>query len=186
MNDLKRGTLFMLEGAVFQVLETAHSHIGRGGSSLTARIRNLVTGQVLSRTFKQSDAFEEADIEKKPIMFLYRHRGEYVFCDPRDRAKRFSLSEEVLGGTTQWLKPNTEVTAVILENTVISIILPIKMDLKVTEAPPGLRGDTAQGGNKLVTLETGARVNAPLFINQDDVIRVNTETGEYAERVTKA
>lgn len=176
----------MLDGAVFQVLETSHSHVGRGGSSLTARIRNLVTGQVLSRTFKQADLLQEADIEKKPILFLYTHRDEFVFCDPKDRAKRFSLAEEVLGDTKDWLKPNTEVTAVTLEEKVLSILLPIKMDLKVVEAPPGIRGDTAQGGTKPVTLETGAVVQAPLFINQDDVVRVNTETGTYVERVIKA
>lgn len=186
MNDLKRGTLCMLDGAVFQVLETSHSHVGRGGSSLTAKIRNLVTGQVLMRTFKQSDALEEADIEKRPILFLYAHRGEFVFCDPKDRAKRFTLAEEVLGDGSKWLKPKTEVTAVVLDEAVISVILPIKMDLKVIEAPPGLRGDTAQGGTKPVTLESGAVVNAPLFINTDDVVRVNTETGEYVERVAKA
>ena len=190
MNDLKRGTLFMLEGAPFEVLEIAHTHMGRGGSSTNARIRNCITGQVLSRTFKQADSFEEADIEKKPILFLYSHRGEFVFCDPKDKSKRFPLSEEVIGEKKNWLKPNTEITAVILsdedEERVISIILPIKMDLKVVEAPPGIKGDTAQGGTKPVVLETGATVAAPLFINQDDIIRVNTETGTYAERVTKA
>jgi len=186
MNNLKRGTLFMQGGAPFEVLETSHSHIGRGGSSTTARIRNCVTGQVLSRTFKQADTFEEADIEKKPIMFLYSHRGEYVFSEAGDRAKRFQLDAGVLGDKTKWLKPNTEVTAVFLEDKIISIILPIKIDLKVTEAPPGLRGDTVQGGTKPVTLETGAVISAPLFINQDDVVRVNTETGEYVERATKA
>lgn len=194
MNDLKRGTLFMLEGAPFEVLEISHSHMGRGGSSTNAKVRNCVSGQVLSRTFKQADSFEEADIEKKSILFLYSHRGEYVFSDINDRAKRFPLGEEVIGDKKEWLKPNTEVTAVFLEDgkqsspqaKVISIILPIKIDLKVTEAPPGIKGDTAQGGTKPVVLETGATVGAPLFINQDDVIRVNTETGTYVERVTKA
>jgi elongation factor P len=144
---------------------------------------------VLSRTFKQADSFEEADIEKRPVLFLYGHRGEYMFCDIKDRSKRFPISADVLGDKTEWLKPNTEITAVVLndesEEKVISIILPIKMDLKVTEAPPGLKGDTAQGGTKPVVLETGATVAAPLFINSGDIIRVNTETGEYAERVQK-
>lgn len=186
MNDLKRGTLIILEESPFEVLEISHSHIGRGGSNTTARIRNCINGQVLTRTFKQADSFQEADIEKKPVTFLYSHRGEYVFSDPKDKAKRFPIGEEVLGEKTKWLKPNTEITAVYLEDKVISIILPVKMDLKVVEAPPGLRGDTAQGGNKPVVLETGATVQAPLFINQDDIIRVNTEREEYVERVAKA
>lgn len=185
MNDLKRGTLFMLDGTPFEVLEISHSHIGRGGSNTTARIRNAVTGQVLTKTFKQSDSFKEADIEKRPILFLYSHRGEFVFSDIKDRAKRMSLKEGVVGEKAKWLKPNTELVAVWLEEKIISFILPVKMDLKVTEAPPGIRGDTAQGGAKPVTLETGAIVQAPLFINAGDIVRVNTESGEYTERVQK-
>ncbi len=186
MNDLKRGTLFILDGAPFEVLETSHSHVGRGGSSTTARVRNCKTGQVFTRTFKQSDSFPEAEIEKKPVLFLYAHRDEYVFCDPKDKSKRFTIKKEIIGDKKDWLKPNTEITAMGLDDEIISIILPIKMDLKVVEAPPGLRGDTAQGGTKPVTLETGAVISAPLFINQDDVVRVNTEIGEYVERVSKA
>src|SRR3989344_2157075 len=94
MNDLERGTLFMLDGVPFEVLETSHSHIGRGGSNTTARIRNCVNGQVLTKTFKQSDSFREAEIERKPILFLYSHRSEYFFCDPKDRSKRFTIKEE--------------------------------------------------------------------------------------------
>ena len=191
MNDLSRGTLFILDGAPFEVLEISHSHIGRGGSNTTARVRNAKTGQVYTRTFKQSDTFEEADIEKRLISFLYSHRNEYIFIDPKDRSKRFPIS---LGDKTMWLKPDMELTGVFLSDSstgspqaeIISIILPIKLDLKVTEAPPGLRGDTAQGGTKLATLETGAKVSVPLFINQDDVVRINTESGEYTERVIKA
>ncbi len=186
MNDLKRGTLIILDGAPFEVLEISHSHIGRGGSNTTARIRNCVNGQVLTKTFKQADVFTEADIEKRPILFLYHHRGEYVFCDTKDRTKRFSIPAEAIGEKAQWLKPNTEVTTVELKEKPISIVLPIKMDFRVTGSPPGIRGDTAQGGTKQVTLETGAKVSAPFFVNQDDVIRVNTERGEYVERVTKA
>ncbi|OHA11668.1 MAG: hypothetical protein A3H71_02760 [Candidatus Sungbacteria bacterium RIFCSPLOWO2_02_FULL_48_13b] len=194
MNDLSRGTLFILDGAPFEVLEISHSHIGRGGSNTTARVRNAKTGQVYTRTFKQSDTFAEADIEKRPISFLYSHRNEYIFIDPKDRSKRFPISLEILGDKTMWLKPDMELTGVFLSDSstgspqaeIISIILPIKLDLKVTEAPPGLRGDTAQGGTKLATLETGAKVSVPLFINQDDVVRINTESGEYTERVIKA
>lgn len=186
MNDLKRGTLVILDGVPFEVLEISHSHIGRGGSNATARVRNCVTGQVLTKTFKQADMFKEADIEKKPVVFLYRHRDEHTFCAPKDRAKRFTIPAETIGDKARWLKPNIEVTAVTLDGKVISIALPIKIDFKVIEAPPGIRGDTAQGGTKLATLETGAKVAVPLFVNQDDIVRVNTERGEYVERMEKA
>lgn len=186
INDLKPGSLVLIDGAPYQVMEVAHQHIGRGGSSIQTKIRHLKTGQVLSRNFKPADMFEEADIEKRSVKFIYHHRGEYMFQDPKDAKNRFPLSEDIIGDNAQWLKPNTELTIVFLEEEPLTIILPIKMDFKVTEAPPGLQGDRSSGGTKAVTLENGTVVQVPLFINEDDIIRINTETGEYAERVEKA
>ena len=176
----------MIEGAPYEVLEIAHQHIGRGGSSAQTKIRNVKTGQVLSRNFKPSDQFEEADIEKRKITYLYGHRGSFVFVEGKNQKNRFTLAEEKLGDKIKWLKPNIEVEAMFLSDEIIGIKLPIKIDYKVKEAPPGLKGDTAQGGSKTVVLETGAEVLAPLFINENDVVRINTETGEYVERVSKA
>ena len=195
INDLKNGSLVMIEGAPYEVLEIAHQHIGRGGSSAQTKIRNVKTGQVLSRNFKPSDQFEEADIEKRKITYLYGHRGSFVFVEGQNQKNRFTLAEEKLGDKIKWLKPNIEVEAMFLgakstndhpSEEIIGIKLPIKIDYKVKEAPPGVRGDTAQGGSKTVVLETGAEVLVPLFINEDDIVRINTETGEYVERVSKA
>lgn len=168
------------------MLEVAHQHIGRGGSSIQTKIRNLKTGQVYSRNYKPADTFEEAAIEKRPIKFLYHHRGEFVFHDPKNVKNRFILSEEIIGANKKWLKPNMELTVLFLDETPINIQLPIKMDFEVAESPPGIQGDRSQGGTKSITTETGAIVQAPLFINEGDIIRVNTETGEYVERVEKA
>jgi len=186
INDLKPGSLILIEKTPYQVLEVSHLHMGRGGSSVQTKIRNLRTGQVFNRNFKPADSFEEADIVKRPLKFIYSHRGEFVFQDPQDAKKRFPLPAEIIGENKKWLKSNLELTALFLDDKPISIQLPIKMDFKVVESPPGLQGDRSQAGTKTATLETGAVIQVPLFINEGDVIRVNTETGEYVERVGKA
>ena len=135
--------------------------------------------------FQQSDLFEEADIEKQDVKFLYNHRDEYWFSDIKDPSIRFQLGQDILGNISHFLKAGTEVHAILFNGKIINVILPIKMDFKVTQAPPAIRGDTAQGGVKQVTLETGAIVNTPLFINEGDIVRINTQSGEYVERVTK-
>jgi len=168
------------------VLEVAHQHIGRGGSSVQTKLKNLSSGQVLSRNFKPSDSFQEADIEKKKLMFLYSHRHNHVFIDPADPKNRMTIPEDIAGTIIKWLKPNTECEAVFLEEKVISLSPPIKVELKVTEAPPGVKGDRSQAGTKSVKLETGTEINVPLFINEGDVVRINTVLGEYTERVEKA
>ena len=131
-------------------------------------------------------------------MFLYAHRGDFVFSEkgaqknpaPESEARaqdarRFTLKGEQVGEIEKWLKPNTEVEALFLNGILLTISVPIKMDFKVIEAPPGLRGNTAEGGTKIVAIETGAKISVPLFINEDDIIRVNTQSGEYVERAEK-
>ncbi len=186
INDLKNKMIVLIDGAPHQVLAAKHLHMGRGGSSLQTKIRNLATGQVFSRNFKPADTFEEADVEKRELVHLYRHRGEFVFAAPAKPRERYTLPRAALGQAVEWLKPDTPVVALFLHEKLLTITLPIKMDLTVTEAAPGLRGDTVSGATKTVIVETGAKVHTPLFIHEGDIIRVNTETGEYAERVSKA
>lgn len=186
INDLEPGSLIIIEGAPFQILEVAHQHIGRGGSSIQTKIRHLKTGQVLSRNFKPADTFPEADVEKKPLKFLYHHRDDFKFIEPTKPQNRMPVTKETLGDAVKWLKPNMELTGIFFNGELMSFILPIKMDFEVAEAPPGLQGDRSSAGSKIVTLETGATVQVPLFINTGDIIRINTTTGEYAERVKKA
>lgn len=150
-----------------------------------AKIRNLITGKVVPKTLHQSDAFQEAEIEKKDAVFVYEHRGAFVFYEPDDKNKRFELSEETLGEQAKFLKPNITITRLVFKDMVINIALPIKIDYKVKEAPPNFKGDTATGGNKLVTLENEMEITVPMFINEGDTIRINTQTGAYSERVEK-
>jgi elongation factor P len=183
--ELTKGTLFVYEGDPYEVVEANFVRMQQRKAVVQTRIRNLVSGKMLDRTWQASDSFEEAEVERKYANFLYASRGEYWFHAKGDPKARFSLSEGQIGETAKFLKPNTELETWIFNDKVIKVKMPIKMDFKVVEAPPSLKGNTAQGGNKVVTIEGGAKVNVPLFINQDEIIRINTETGEYVERVNK-
>lgn len=185
VNELKSKTFFIYEGQPYVVLETHHLKMQQRRPTVQVKMRNLINGKILERNFAQSDVFEEADVERQKVKYLYNHRDQYWFCQENDPSKRFELKTEILGDSVKFLKPNTVLEAILFEDKVINVELPIKMDFKVIEAPPAVRGDTAQGGVKQVKLETGAMVNVPLFINQDDIIRINTETGEYTERAEK-
>lgn len=176
----------IFEGQPFEVVGYAHSHVGRGGAVVQVKIRNLITGNVFDRSFKPSDKFEEAEITKRKALFLYNHRGQYVFQNPEKHQERSTLDENLLGAAVSFLKPKLEVELWEFEGKLIKVKTPIKVDLEVTEAPPGERGNTAQGGSKKVMVETGYQLNVPFFIATGDIIRINTETKEYVERVAKA
>lgn len=147
------------------------------------KLRNLVTGRVTERSFHVSEKVEEAEIDKKPVKYLYTNRGEFWFCEEKDPSKRFKLEETIIGPGAKFLKPNILLDVMLFGEKIIGVKLPIKMDLKVTEAHPAVRGNTAQGASKMVKLETGTEISVPMFIKEGDVVRVNTETGEYADRV---
>ncbi len=186
VNELKPKTFFIYENQPYVVLETHHLKMQQRRPVVQTRMRNLINGKILDRNFAQSDVFEEADIERRKVKFLYNHREQYWFSYEKEPSKRFLLTEELIGEATKFLKANTILDAIEYNSEIINIELPVKMDFKVIEAPPAVRGDTAQGGVKQVKIETGASVNVPLFINQDDIIRINTETGEYTERIEKS
>ena len=185
-SDLKKGVLFLKDGEPWEVLESNFLRMQQRRPVMQARIRNLISGKTTDTSFAQSDSFEEAVIDRRSVKFLFEHRGQYTFTEAKNPKDRFILDNTIIGEKAKWLKPNTEIIAFFFNDKIISFLLPVKMDLKVTEAPPGIIGDRAQGGNKAVVVETGATVNTPLFINTGDIIRVNTETGEYTERVEKA
>jgi elongation factor P len=149
------------------------------------KLRHLITGKVTEQAFHVSEKVEEADLSTKNVKFLYQNRGEWWFCAESNPGDRFMLSQETIGPAGQFLKPNTVIEALVFDEKIISVRMPIKMELLVKEAPPAVKGNTAQGGSKQIVLETGATINAPLFINEGDLIRVNTELGEYVERVDK-
>lgn len=164
------------------VLETHHLKMQQRRPVVQTRMRNLLNGKVLERNLAQSDFFEEADVSRRTVKFLYKHRDEFWFADPKNPADRFLLTEELIGEQAQFLKPNADIEALSWNDKVITITLPIKMTFKVVEAPPGIRGDTATGGSKQVKIDCGAFINVPLFIDEGEDIVINTETGQYVER----
>jgi elongation factor P len=181
--DLTKGILFVMDGQPWEVMDSHFLRMQQRKAVVQTRIKNLVTGKIVDRNFQASDNFEEAEIEKKPAMFIYANRGEYWFHDEGNAKNRFQISEELLGDAAKFLKPNTKVLTTVFNGDVIGAELPVKMEFKVIDSPPGIKGNTAQGGTKSVTIEGGAKINAPLFVNEGDVIRINTETGDYVERV---
>jgi len=183
--DITNGDYVLVDRQPFQVIDTTFIQMQQRRPTMELKIRNLRNGQVLTRTFKSQHPVDEVEIEKEAIQFLYGHRGEFWFSKPNDPKSRFSMKTELIGDNGAYLKPNMEVTAIKYNDEIINIQLPIKADYKVIEAPPGVKGDTASGGNKQVIIEGGAKVAVPLFINQGDIIRINTETGLYAERMEK-
>lgn len=198
-NELKPGTYIILDDQPYQVIEFNFIRMQQRRPVAQTKIKNLITGNVIEKTFQQSDKVEEAEIETKPIKYLYNHRGEFWFCPVRQSLGegwenkkndgRFKLDQSQMGDYADLMKPNSIVDAVVFSaqggDQIIKIKLPIKIDLKVVEAPPSTRGNTAQGGTKQVKLETGVIINAPLFISEGDIVRINTETKQYIERIEK-
>jgi len=185
-NELKPGIAFVKDGQPYTVLDYQHVKKQRGKPVVQLTIKNMLTGKTQEYTARQSDSFEAAEVEKQPAAFIYEHRGEFWFRDPHNPSDRFSVSEEAVGESAGYLTEELEVEIIRFKGDVIDVALPPKVDLRVTQAPPNIRGNTADsGGTKLVTTETGLTVNTPLFIERGDIIRINTETGEYSERVEK-
>lgn len=182
-NEIVERKFVTLDGAPYEVVS---SHVFRKQQRKpvnATKLRNLLTGKITERSFHQSEKVEEAEITAKEIKYLYSNKGEYWFSEISDPSKRFKLEANMVGAQGKFLKQNSIVKALVFNENIIGLKLPIKVELKVIEAPPAARGDTVTGGTKQVTLETGAVINTPLFVNEGDMIRINTETEEYAERV---
>ena len=188
-DEIKQRKFIVVDGVPFEILESHVARTQKRKPQNQVKMRNLFNGKVLPATFHASDTAEEADISKREALFLFANKGEYWFCDPNDRAKRFEISTDVLGDSVKYLKDTTIVDTKISEyhdeERVIGVTLPIKMTFEVKDAPPAIKGNTASGGGKLVTIETGAQVTTPFFIEIGDKIIVHTDTGEYFERAGK-
>ncbi len=186
-DEIKPRKFILVDGQPFEILESHVARTQKRKPQNQVKMRNLLNGKVIPNTFHASDTAEEADISRREAMFLFANKGEYWFCDPKDRAKRFQIDADIIGDGVKYLKDNTLVDTKIFdyedEERVIGITLPIKMNFMVKEAPPSMKGNTAAGGGKLVTIETGAQITTPLFIEAGEIIVVNTDTGEYVERL---
>ncbi len=186
-NEIKEKKIILHEDEPCEVVESHVARTQQRKPQNQVKLRSLISGKTFAATYHVSDQADEADILKRDVKFLYHNKGEFWFCDPSNPANRFKLEEKLLGDSVRFLKANELVTALVWDNDdeemIISVKLPVKMTFEVKDAPPAIKGDTRTGGTKQVTLDNGAVVNVPLFIEAGEKIIVNTETGEYTERV---
>lgn len=182
-NEIKPGKYIVWNDEPYEVLE-AHIFRKQQRKPVNAtKLKNLITGKVVENSFHQSEKAIEAELDSKKVKYLYNNRGEHWFADEKNLRNRFIVDRDILGDRIKFVKDNSIISLLSFKNKTIGIDIPIKVELVVKEAPPAVKGNTVQGGVKQVTLETGAIINTPMFINLGDIILVNTETGEYVERV---
>jgi len=188
-NDVKERKYIVLDGEPYEVLS---SHVFRKQQRKPVnqtKLRNLITGSIRNETFHSADSIEEAELDKKKVKYLFKKPNrqaqttELWFSDVTNPGNRFMIEESVIGPQMAYVKENSEAEALLFEEQIIGIKIPIKVELKVIDAPPAVKGNTTSGANKQITLETGVVINAPIFVNEGDIVRVNTESGEYVERV---
>jgi elongation factor P len=186
-DEIKPRKYILVDDVPYEILESHVARTQKRKPQNQVRMRNLLNGKVVPGTFHASDTAEEAEITRREALFLFANKGEFWFCEPHDRAKRFQIDSEIIGDQARFLKDNTIVDVKVFtlddEEKFIGVTLPVKMTFEVKEAPPAIKGNTASGGGKMVIIETGAQITTPLFIEAGEKIIVNTETGEYVERV---
>lgn len=181
ISEIKIGKLVQINAEPYVVIKADHHKMGRGGAVLKTKLKNLINGNVLEKTFQGNDRAEEAETEKRKANYLYKDECNAYLMD-NESYEQFDLPLEQIGDKEKFLKEGIDIDVLYFGGRPVSMNLPIKMEFKVISAPPGVRGNSAGSVTKQVELETGALISAPLFVNEGDVIRINTDTGEYVER----
>jgi elongation factor P len=184
MPDFKKGMAIKYEGETYVVTSAQHVNPGKGAAFTRCKMKNIRSERSIEVTFKSGEQPDEADMQFRRCQYMYSDGEEFNFMD-NTNFEQFTLSKEMVGDLSDFLIEGGETTVIFVDDKPVSLQLPTKMEFKVITAPPGERGDTASSGTKPVVIETGATINAPLFIKEGDVIKVNTETHEYSERVQK-
>ena len=179
--DFRNGVTFDMDGNVFQIIEFQHVKPGKGAAFVRTKIRNVISGAVVERTFSPTDKYPTAFVERKDMEYLYSDGGLYYFMD-KETYENLPISESILGDNFKFVKENMDVKVLSYKGSVFGVEPPFFVELKITQTDPGFKGDTATNVMKPATLETGAEIKVPLFIDEGDVIRIDTRTGEYMER----
>ena len=182
-SEFKKGMKIEIDGEPFEILDFQHVKPGKGSAFVRTTIRSLLTGRTLEPTMKSGDKVGKPDIEDKDMQYLYKEGADYYFMDTRNYEQTF-ISEKVLGEQKNFLKENINASILFYNGKAIGVSLPNSVDLKVVKCDPGIRGDTVSGALKPAELETGYSVNVPLFINEGDVLKIDTRDGKYLTRVS--
>jgi elongation factor P len=185
ITNLKKGTIFQWEGVPYRVLDYNQKVMGRGGSIVNVRIKSLVDGKVLEKTFKGNEQLDSADVANRPVQYLYRDDSDFYFMD-NDSYEQFTIAVSLMEDKAGFMKEGDTVTAQLFEARVINIELPKNVPLKVTYTENAVKGDTSSSITKNATLETGITIKVPAFIKQGDVLSVDTSTGAYRARSTSS
>jgi elongation factor P len=180
--DFRNGLNMRLDGQIFTIIEFQHVKPGKGGAFVRTKLKNLYNGSVVERTFRAGVKIEPVRLERRSMQYLYRDGEHFVFMDQGNYEQTF-LSEDIIGDASQFLKESMKIDLLLVDKDSVGIELPIFAELKVVETDPGVKGDTASGGTKPATLETGAVITVPLFVQEGDVIKIDTRSSEYIERV---
>jgi len=181
LNEIKIGALLKIADEPYAVIKADHHKMGRGGAVLKTKLKNLLNSNVIEKTFQGNDKAEEAETDTQEANFLYKTETEACFMN-NESFEQFNLPLEQIGDKMKFLKDGTDVDILYFQGNPVSLKLPIKISLKVISSPPGVKGNSAGNVTKTVQLETGAEINAPMFINEGDTVIVNTDTGEYVSR----
>ena len=179
--DIRNGVTIEVDGKVCQVIDFMHVKPGKGAAFVRVKMKNIIDGGVVETTFRPTETFEQAHIERKKMQYLYHDSGLYYFMD-METYEQIPVGEDVVDEDLKFVKENEEVTLSFYQNKAFSIEPPLTVELEVTETEPGVKGDTATGATKPAVVETGANVLVPLFVNQGERIKIDTRTGEYLSR----
>jgi elongation factor P len=181
--DFRNGLVLEMDNALMEIVEFQHVKPGKGGAFVRTKFRNVLTGRTLERTFRSGERFEEARIEEQNWQYLYFDGDLFHFMHP-ESYEQLEVSKGVVGDNEQWMKENSNVTLVFHNGKVINVKVPFFVELSITKSDPGVQGDRSSGATKPATLETGATIQVPLFLEEGDMVRVDTRTGEYIERIS--
>ncbi|MFQ5630337.1 MAG: elongation factor P [bacterium] len=180
--DFRSGFTFKMDGDLWSVVEFQHVKMGRSGAIVRTKLKNLQTGRVLEKTFRSGEKIDEVMVQRKPMQYLYKDSEDFVFMD-QETYDQLNVSAAIVGESQKFLKEGEIVSIALHEENPVYLDMPVAVELKIKQTDPGLKGDTASGGGKPATLETGAVVSVPLFLSEGDIIKVDTRSGAYLERV---
>ena len=180
--DFRNGLTVEIEGTVYQIIEFQHVKPGKGAAFVRTKLKDIINSGVIERTFRPTEKFPSARIDRKDMQYLYKDGDNYVFMDP-ESYEQIEIGSDIIGDAMKFVKDNENCKINSYNGSVFAVEPPLFVELEITETEPGFKGNTATGASKPATVETGAQISVPLFVNQGDKVKIDTRTGEYLSRV---